>query len=1170
MSRTRPARRLRHLLVGVLAAALAGVAAPVVGASPAVADTQPPVAGTPTTVSTDPLPTVQIDGVVWTQLVVGDTVYAGGTFTTARPAGADPGVDTVTRNNLLAYDIRTGELVTSFVPDLNGAVRALAVSADKSTLYVGGQFTQANGLNRYRLAAYNLSTGALSTTWKPQVDATVAALAVQQGKVYAGGSFSSANGTPRRKAAAFDGTSGATIATWDPSPDNRVTALVGTPDGSKVIMGGAYKNLGTTPAYGLAALDPTTAAVLPWAVTSRVRDAGDAASILDLSTDGTYVYGSGYTFGGGGNLEGTFSATQDGTLRWIEDCHGDTYSVFGNSGAVYVANHAHYCGNIYAFPETSPRTHHRALAFSRDANPTRTITKEPGSYANWQGTAMPDLLTWFPDLVAGAVTGQDQAAWTVRGTDEYVVMGGEFPKVGSTKQQGLVRFAVPTKAPNEVGPEVAGSDLTPQVSSNDPGTVRVAWTSDWDTDNEQLTYNVVRDGAVVATLTGRSTFWNRPPMGWTDSGLTPGSTHVYKVTVTDPWGNKVTSDTTTATVSSTGTAGVYSRGVLADGASDLWRLGEASGAVGNDAAGNKPLAIGSGVTRGTAGAVSDPDTATTFNAAATNVASTQVPMAAPLSFTVEAWFRTNALTGGKIIGYGGSSTGLSGGAANDRHVYMSNNGRLNFGVNASGKQVITSPLAYNDNKWHLATASLGADGMKLYVDGSQVAVNATVTTANALQGYWRVGGDQLSGWANAPSSYWFRGAIDEVAVYDKVLAPSAVLRHFKLASGPLPNVLPTASFTTSSTGSSASVDGTASSDTDGTISSYAWQWGDGATSTGATSSHAYAAGGTYTVTLTVTDNSGGTASTTRSVTVANPPVNQKPVASASVSATDLAVTADGSASSDPDGTVAFYAWDFGDGGTGSGATATHTYAAAGTYTVTLVVTDDRGATDTTTRSVTVTAPVVTVYGSDDFGRTTTTGFGTADVGGTWTIGGGAANVSVTDGAGRFKLAAAGSQLASYLNGVSATAVDASVDVSYDKPMTGGGAYLSLIGRRVGTTDYRARAKFTADGKVTLTTVRVSGGETTLQSVVLPGLTMAPGDVLHLRTQVTGTSPTTVRARAWKGSDPEPSTWTLSTTDAAPELQVAGAVGLLAYVSGSATNAPLTMSVDAFRAVPVAP
>ncbi|GMA86227.1 hypothetical protein GCM10025868_14770 [Angustibacter aerolatus] len=264
-----------------------------------------------------------------------------------------------------------------------------------------------------------------------------------------------------------------------------MTALVGTPDGSKVIMGGAYKNLGTTPAYGLAALDPTTAAVLPWAVTSRVRDAGDAASILDLSTDGTYVYGSGYTFGGGGNLEGTFSATQDGTLRWIEDCHGDTYSVFGNSGAVYVANHAHYCGNIYAFPETSPRTHHRALAFSRDANPTRTITKEPGSYANWQGTAMPDLLTWFPDLVAGAVTGQDQAAWTVRGTDEYVVMGGEFPKVGSTKQQGLVRFAVPTKAPNEVGPEVAGSDLTPQVASNDPGTVRVAWTSDWDTDNEQ-------------------------------------------------------------------------------------------------------------------------------------------------------------------------------------------------------------------------------------------------------------------------------------------------------------------------------------------------------------------------------------------------------------------------------------------------------------------------------------------------------------------------------------------------------------------------------------------------------------------------------------------------------------------------------------------------------------
>ena len=70
------------VLLGLLVAA--------VGRPAAYADTQPPAPNTPATVSTDPLPTVQVDGVVWTQVVIGNTVYAGGSFATARPAGAAP------------------------------------------------------------------------------------------------------------------------------------------------------------------------------------------------------------------------------------------------------------------------------------------------------------------------------------------------------------------------------------------------------------------------------------------------------------------------------------------------------------------------------------------------------------------------------------------------------------------------------------------------------------------------------------------------------------------------------------------------------------------------------------------------------------------------------------------------------------------------------------------------------------------------------------------------------------------------------------------------------------------------------------------------------------------------------------------------------------------------
>jgi subtilisin family serine protease len=87
-----------------------------------------------------------------------------------------------------------------------------------------------------------------------------------------------------------------------------------------------------------------------------------------------------------------------------------------------------------------------------------------------------------------------------------------------------------------------------------------------------------------------------------------------------------------------------------------------------------------------------------------------------------------------------------------------------------------------------------------------------------------------------------------------------------------------------------------------------------------------------------------------------PPQNQPPTASFSFSCSGLTCSFDGSASSDPDGSITGYAWSFGDGVSGSGVTASRTYAAGGTYNVTLTVTDNAGATGTQTRSVTVSAP----------------------------------------------------------------------------------------------------------------------------------------------------------------------------------------------------------------------
>ncbi|MEP1740087.1 MAG: S8 family serine peptidase [Kangiellaceae bacterium] len=84
-----------------------------------------------------------------------------------------------------------------------------------------------------------------------------------------------------------------------------------------------------------------------------------------------------------------------------------------------------------------------------------------------------------------------------------------------------------------------------------------------------------------------------------------------------------------------------------------------------------------------------------------------------------------------------------------------------------------------------------------------------------------------------------------------------------------------------------------------------------------------------------------------------PTGNNNPVSSFTNSCTDLACSFDGTGSSDSDGTVVSYSWDFGDGNSATTATASNTYAANGTYTVSLTVTDNEGASNTSSQSVTV-------------------------------------------------------------------------------------------------------------------------------------------------------------------------------------------------------------------------
>jgi len=155
-----------------------------------------------------------------------------------------------------------------------------------------------------------------------------------------------------------------------------------------------------------------------------------------------------------------------------------------------------------------------------------------------------------------------------------------------------------------------------------------------------------------------------------------------------------------------------------------------------------------------------------------------------------------------------------------------------------------------------------------------------------------------------------------------------------------------------------------STDPDGTIVASTINFGDGsAPVSGSSASHTYSTAGTYTITGTVTDNLGATASKSAAIVVSNG-TNQPPTAviaatpnSAYAPAT-ISVSAAGS--SDPDGTIASSVISFGDGTSASGLTASHKFSAAGVYTLTATITDNLGASSTASTNVTVKAPEVII------------------------------------------------------------------------------------------------------------------------------------------------------------------------------------------------------------------
>jgi signal peptidase I len=228
----------------------------------------------------------------------------------------------------------------------------------------------------------------------------------------------------------------------------------------------------------------------------------------------------------------------------------------------------------------------------------------------------------------------------------------------------------------------------------------------------------------------------------------------------------------------------YTTQVLADAPFIFYPLDETAGPTATDLSGNvRNGTFTAPILYHVAGAlVTNPDYGITLNGGGARLISGGTAVSGPTTYSVELWFKTTTVTGGKLIGF--ESTQSSTSSKFDRHVFMRNDGRLSFGGWSGNTRIITTTAAYNNGAWHHLVVTARPTGgspnyeqSTIYVDGVSV-VSSTSSPVTSYTGWWRVGYGNLSSGSNYPASADFAGSIDNVAVYNTELTAARVAAHY--------------------------------------------------------------------------------------------------------------------------------------------------------------------------------------------------------------------------------------------------------------------------------------------------------------------------------------------------------------------------------------------------------
>lgn len=773
-----------------------------------------------------------LNGSVYAVSRVGDTILLGGAFTQARN-DADPTV--LTRSNLLAFNAITGVISTTFVPNPNGEVRAIVPTGDGETAYVGGNFTSISGVTRSRLARIRVSDGSVVTGFNAgTISGQIKDLALSDGRLWLAGAFTHVGGKAQPALATVDPATGGAnpymalrFSGVNNGGSTQVIKITISPDGDRLVAVGNFSMLGTAAERQLAMLDLSGPSAAPSAFHTGFFTNTCSSSFdtylrdVDFSPDGTFFVAVTTGAYGGANSpcdsQSRFEAAATGpnvAPSWVTRTGGDTtYSVEVTPSAVYVGGHFRWSNNPFA-----------------GDRPGQGAVSRPGLAALDPLNGLP--LTWNPTRTLGVgvfdfLYGPD-GLWVASDTD----------RIGASQYKGRIALL---KANGETFPAVRTPGLpndlfqllpAPLLLGSQPPPTRRSFTGTAAASATTVPVGSINWSTVRGSFMLNGFLYLALSNGTFTKQTFDGTTYGPSIAVN-------TSDQLTA---------------LTDWRSDIQSMTGLfydSGRLYFTRSGSNDLSY-------------------RYFTPQSGVVGAQRFVAAPSS---------TGISFSSVRGMFGTGDALYWGAT--------------------------------DGRLHRANWANGAQA------GAPVAGTATLLSGTGITGV---------NWS------------------------SRTLWLYQDSFGEGVGLPPTAAFTNQCTSLVCDFDSSGSTAPGGQITARSWDFGDGTTGTGVSPQHTYAATGSYPVTLTVTTATGLTDSESRTVDVVR--VNKLPEASFTISCATLTCGVDASASSDPDGTITDYSWDFGDGSTGTGATQQHTYAAGGARTVTLTVTDNDGATASTTHDVT--------------------------------------------------------------------------------------------------------------------------------------------------------------------------------------------------------------------------